>query len=119
MGNPLCHWELLVSDIEHAKAFYTSVFDWTISGSGMEGYWMIDAGQAPGGGMMVKPPQAPACALSQYFLVENIDETLEKVTAAGGTVVMPKMEISKEIGCWAGFTDPDGIYVGIFEPAKT
>jgi len=119
MGNPLSHWELMVSDVEQAKAFYTTIFDWELTDSGMEGYWFIQTGREPGGGMMAKPPKAPGCFLSQYFLVDSIDETLEKVTAAGGTVVVPKTEISKEIGCWAGFTDPDGIYVGIFEePGK-
>ena len=118
MGNPLCHWELMVSDVEKAKAFYTRVFDWEIAHSGMGGYWMIQTGREPGGGMMARPPEAPACALSQYFLVDDIDVTLEKVTAAGGTVVLSKMEISKEIGSFAVFTDPDGIAVGIFQPAE-
>ena len=117
MANPLCHWELMVRDVEKAKAFYTAVFDWKITDMGMGGYWQIDAGRAPGGGMMAKPPQAPHCALSQYFLVDNIDETLKKVAAAGGRVVVPRTEISNEIVSFAMFTDPDGIAVSIFEAA--
>ncbi|MFO7585360.1 MAG: VOC family protein, partial [Anaerolineales bacterium] len=77
--------------------FYTQVFDWEIADSGMEGmqYWMISTGKDPGGGMMAKPPEAPAYGLSQYFLVDDIDATLDKVTAAGGQVCVPKTEITK------------------------
>ena len=28
MGNPIVHWELMVSDLEKGKAFYSAVFDW-------------------------------------------------------------------------------------------
>ena len=117
MGNPLCHFEFMVSDVQKARTFYTTVFDWQFGDSGMEGYHFIQTGKEPGGGMMAKPEQAPCCALTQYFLVDSIAETLEKATAAGGKTCMPKMEIPGH-GWWAGFMDPDGIYVGLFEALK-
>jgi predicted enzyme related to lactoylglutathione lyase len=115
MGNPICHWELMVTDVEKAKAFYGRVFDWKFTDMGMGGYWFIDAGKEPGGGMMAKPPSAPRCALSQYFLVDSIDDTLAKVAAGGGKTVVTKTEIPG-MGHFAMFTDPDGIVVGVFEP---
>ncbi len=118
MGNPICHWELSVSDVEKAKAFYSQVFNWTFTDPGMGGYWLIDTGRPPGGGMMAKPPQAPFCSLTQYFLVDSVDETLKKVVAAGGSVVIPKTEISKEIGSFAIFADPDQIVMAILEPGQ-
>ncbi len=115
MGNPVCHFEFMVSDIEKAKRFYSKVFDWKFGEvSNIRGYVSIDTGTPPGGGMMKKPDMAPMHALATYFLVDSIDETLKKVAAAGGSVQMPKMEIPT-IGWWGLFMDPDGIPVMIFE----
>jgi uncharacterized protein len=116
MANPLCHFEFMVSDIEKAKKFYSKVFDWKFGDMSLPGmpYLSIDTGTPPGGGMMKKPDMAPMFALATYFYVDSIDETLKKVTAAGGRVQMPKMEIPT-IGWWALFMDPDNIPVMIFQ----
>jgi predicted enzyme related to lactoylglutathione lyase len=65
---------------------------------------------------MKKPTEAPQFALSQYFLVDSIEETLGKVEGAGGKIGVPKIEIPN-LGWWALFFDPDGIPVSIFESA--
>jgi predicted enzyme related to lactoylglutathione lyase len=116
MGNPICHWELMVNDVKKAKAFYGKVFDWKFDDKGMPGYTLIQPGRDPAGGMMAKPPQAPGCALSVYFLVEDIEKTLAKATRAGAKVVVPKTEIPT-VGWFATFLDPDGICVSIFRNA--
>lgn len=113
MPNNLCHFEFMVSDVEKAKRFYTTIFDWKLDENTMSGYTMIDAGVAPGGGIVKKPDDAPTYAMSIYFCVDSIDETLKKIEAAGGTVEVPKTEIP--VGFWALFLDPDGIPVGLFE----
>ena len=46
--------------------------------------------------------------------MDSIEETLEKATANGGTVVMGKTDIS-ETSWWAIFTDPDGNNIGLYE----
>ena len=118
MGNPLCHFELMVGDVEKAKEFYGKIFDWEFkTDEAMPEYTMIDTGTEPGGGLMKKPGEAPHFALSQYFLVDSIEETLGKVEGAGGKTGVPKMEIPN-VGWWALFLDPDGIPVGIFESAN-
>ncbi len=118
MGNPLCHFEFMSSDLQKAKEFYGKVFDWTFDGGGMPGYVMIGTGKSPDGGIMVKPAEAPHCALNAYFEVSSIEETLDKVTSAGGSVVVGKTKIAN-IGYWAMFADPDGIPVGLFEGLPT
>jgi predicted enzyme related to lactoylglutathione lyase len=116
MGNPLVHWELMVGDMQKAKAFYTTVFDWVIDDSAMPGYGMISTGSEPPGGMMAKPDQAPMCSLNTYFQVGDIEATLAKAVAAGATMIAPKTPIPG-VGSWAMFVDPDGIPVGIFQTA--
>lgn len=115
MGNPLVHFELMVNDVDRSKKFYGDVFDWKFKEDEAMGYTMIDTGKDPGGGMMKKPDQAPHYALAEYFQVDDIDETLGKVAAAGGSPGMPRTEIPN-IGWWAMFFDPDGIPVMIFQP---
>ena len=114
MGNPLCHFEFMVSDVERSKEFYGKVFDWKFKHDDKMDYTMIDTGSEPGGGIMKKPDQAPMFALAQYFCVDDIDETLGKATAAGASPGMPKTEIPT-IGWWAMFMDPDGIPVMLFQ----
>jgi predicted enzyme related to lactoylglutathione lyase len=118
MGNHLCHFEFLVSDSAKAREFYGKVFDWSFKADeSMGGYTMIDAGKAPSGGIMKKPDTAPQYDLSVNFCVDSIDETMAKVTGAGGHVIVQKMEIPN-IGWWGLFADPDGIPVGIYEAKK-
>jgi predicted enzyme related to lactoylglutathione lyase len=117
MGNPLCHFEFMVSDPDKSKEFYGKIFDWKFQTDEAMGYTMIDTGTEPGGGMMKKPNETPHFALGEYFLVDSIEDTLAKVEAAGGRLGVPKMEIPG-MGWWALFFDPDGIPVGIFESAK-
>jgi len=114
MGNPLVHFEFMVSDVDKSREFYGKIFDWEFERDDAMEYTMIKTGAEPGGGMMKKPDEAPMFALSQYFQVDDIDETLAKVTAAGGKPGIPKMEIP-DMGWWAMFFDPDQIPVMIFQ----
>lgn len=113
----LCHWELMVNDVQKAKAFYGRVFDWKFDDATYPGYTTIDTGKEPGGGMMAKPATAPAAALNTYFLVEDIDRTLRNAVEAGATVVVPNTDIPN-VGWFAMFLDPDRIPIGIFKPRQ-
>jgi len=115
MGNRLCYFEFMVGDTAKAQEFYGKVFDWKFAEyDNMPGYISIDTGTEPSGGMMKKPENIPANALGVYFYVESIDDTLAKVTEAGGQIMMPKTEIPN-IGWWALFMDLDQIPVMIYE----
>lgn len=115
MGNPLVHFEFMVSDVKKSKEFYGMVFDWKFEKDQSMDYLMIDTGKEPGGGMMKKPDDTPMFALTQYFEVDSIEETMVKVVEAGGKPAIPKMEIPN-IGWWAMFFDPDEIPVMIYQP---
>lgn len=117
MGNPIVHWDLVVSDPEKSKAFYGSVFDWRFDDASFPGYTIIDIGEeGRGGGMMQRPPDAPGHSLNTYFGVDDVEATLAKAAAEGATVVIGKTEVPG-IGCWGMFLDPDGIPMCLFEPA--
>ncbi|MCA9677535.1 MAG: VOC family protein [Kofleriaceae bacterium] len=111
MPTPLLHWELMVDDVERTRDFYRKVLGWTFSAEGPE-YTMIDAGAPPGGGLMARPPGAPA-ALNVYFGVADLDRTLHDAVEAGARVIVPRTEIPP--GWFAMFLDLDGIPVGVMQ----
>ncbi len=114
MGNPIVHWELMVSDLDKAKEFYSGVFDWKIEEApSFPGYPMIDTGKEPGGAMWVKPDGPPTHALNVYFGVADVEQTLARAVTAGATMLVPPSSI-EGVGEWAMFADPDGIPVGLF-----
>ena len=117
MPNPICHFEFMVTNDARSQEFYGKIFDWKFEKDDQAGgYTMIRIGQEPEGGMMNKPDQAPHPALNVYFMVDDLDTTLEKIKSAGGTVIVGRQEIP--YGWWAMFADPDGIPVGIFQSRK-
>ena len=91
MGNPIVHWELMVSDLDKAREFYTNVFDWEVEGlPAFPGYPMIDPGKEPRGAMMVKPEAAPGLR-AQHLLRrgQTSRQTLARAVGAGGTMLVP------------------------------
>lgn len=117
MGNPIIHWDLMVSDPERAKTFYRKLFDWRFDEKAFPGYTLIDTGKDPGGGLMPRPASAPTVGLNTYFEVSDLPRTLHDVVEMGGKVLVPRTEIPN-MGAYAMFADPDGIAVGILQPLR-
>ncbi len=117
MANPLCHFELMTSDPEEAKAFYGRVFDWKFDDQEMPGYTLVNTGQEPSGAIFAKPDDAPGVCTNIYFQVSNIDLTLKKVNDNGGKTLVPKTAIPN-VGHFAMFTDPAGLVIGIMQPTE-
>lgn len=114
----MCWNELATNDIEAAGTFYKGLFGWTDSKMPMsEGaeYTMFHQGEAMTGGMMVTPAEwgdAPPMWMVS-FLVENLDDSLNKVKSLGGKQATPSVEIP--FGKFSFIQDPQGAYVALFE----
>lgn len=117
MPNPLCHFELMVTDLDKCKAFYGTVFDWKFDDASIPGYTLVNAGAEPMGAVFEKPPDVPGVCANIYFQVNDIDATLKKATEVGATLLVPKTEIPNNVGHFAMFADPEGIPIGIMQPA--
>lgn len=116
--NRVVHFELGVVEPERAVAFYRGVFGWEISSwGGPVPYWLVTTGPAaePGinGGMMVHQDRAPRTV--NTIGVDDVDAFAEKVKAAGGEVVVPKMPIPG-VGWLAYCKDTEGNLFGIHTP---
>ncbi len=110
----ITHIDIPVSDLGNASSFYSELFGWQIAEvPGFEGYPMWQAPNKISGGGLA-PRSEGFTQPRSYVEVDSIDDTLEKATAHGATVVMGKSPIS-ETSWWAIFTDPDGNEIGLYE----
>ena len=95
--------EFTVHDIAASKAFYGAVFGWSFTDYG-PAYTSFDDGRI-GGGFTTDGVPAPGGPL-MVFYVADLDATLARVKAAGGTIV--KESFTYPGGRRFHFKDPDG-----------
>ena len=128
--NRVVHFEIHAKDLDAMQKFYQDVFGWKITdmGAPMGNYRMIVTGedtpgaQWPGinGGMTPRHGEAPqsgqpvnafVCTIS----VENVDSMIEKVTSAGGTIALDKMDVPG-VGMLVYCHDVEGNLFGMLQP---
>jgi len=82
MPGKLVHVEISAADVDRAQGFWSGVFGWEISPSGMPGmdYRLFRTGEDQGGGLMAGEPGS----LTVYFDTDEIEATIEKVRSGGG-----------------------------------
>ncbi len=112
------HFEIMAADPERAAKFYTDVFGWKFQKwEGPMEYWLIMTGDRsqPGidGGMM----KGDTPMTINTVPVPNIDEYIEKVTAAGGKIHKAKHEIPG-VGYHGYVEDTEGNVFGVLQPAN-
>lgn len=104
--------EFGVTDLAAAKAFYQSAFGWGFTDYGPE-YSGIQAADGEGEIGGLNPGAAPSTGGPLVLLFsEDLDATVEAVTAAGGTVVAGPYDFPG--GRRFEFTDPSGNRLGVF-----
>lgn len=113
-GTPIWY-ELLSADPDASKAFYDHVIGWNVEAtpSGEMDYRTITTagGEHVGGLMRLTSEMSSGGAKPTwlfYIGVNDVDASLEKITGAGGRVVMPAWDIPG-VGRLALVTDPQGI----------
>jgi len=109
--------ELMTGDPKAASEFYGTLFGWKVEtmDMGTGPYHVVKVGDTSVGGIMGKPPGAPAGMPSMwgcYVTVKNVDETLARVKSLGGSVLMEPMEV-KGVGRMAVIRDPQGAALSV------
>ncbi|MDW3178846.1 MAG: VOC family protein [Acidimicrobiia bacterium] len=108
----LTHFAINTDDVDATQAFYGSVFGWKFREYGPPGFVQIlDAsGEAPMGAIQQRRQlleDGPTRGFECTFGVDDIDQTREKVLAAGGKILMEKFTIAN-VGHLIAFEDPGG-----------
>jgi uncharacterized protein len=113
-------WVDIGTDIEGAKTFYGGLFGWTTMDAGPPeetggyGFFLADGKFVAGYG----PQQNPGPpAWTTYVDVTDADAVVGKVQAAGGTVVVPPMDVMTA-GRMAVFQDHQGAFISVWQAGE-
>jgi len=110
--------ELMTGDPAAAAAFYGPLFGWRVETVDMGGgpYHLLKVGETAIGGIMKTPAEAGPMppAWGCYVTVEQVDATVARVTALGGKVVVPAMDIPG-VGRMAVIADPQGATLSVMQ----
>ncbi|MDF9816556.1 VOC family protein [Streptomyces sp. SPB162] len=121
-GTP-CWIDLMVPDQQAALDFYRDLFGWQgeIGPEEFGGYSICTLKGKPVAGMMKsmamgdQPPPPPTW--SSYFCTADADATQAAITANGGTLIAPAMDVS-DLGRMLVAADPQGAVFGAWQPKE-
>ena len=115
--NRVVHFEIPAEDPENVARFYSEVFNWKIEKwEGPVDYWLITTGEEnePGINGAIMKKEGPQSSVTNMIEVSSIDATVAKVTASGGTILIPKMPVPG-VGYAAYFRDKEGNIFGLMQ----
>ena len=119
--NPVPYFEIPVTDMERAVAFYSAVFGYDFTRDTVDGYEMALFPYDPNGhgasGALAKGdvyvPSKTGPIL--YFRVAEIDPVLTAAAVQGGKILYPKKSIG-DLGYVAEFKDSEGNRIALSAP---
>ncbi|MCW3089196.1 MAG: bleomycin resistance protein [Ferruginibacter sp.] len=122
MNNAISWFEIPATDIDRAQKFYETIFGIRMTPMDMPSMKMrtfpIDDPMKGTGGAIVQTDGFHKASASEGVLIylngnPDVQNVLDKVAEAGGTVVLPKTEISPEYGYMGIILDTEGNRIGL------
>ncbi len=126
--NPVVHFEMPAEDRKRMSQFYSKAFGWQTEqlGPDMGDYVVVTTTEsdeggprkagAINGGFFPKKADWPAQHPSVVIAVDDIKDSIKKVSDAGGKVLGEPTEIPG-IGQYVSFSDTEGNRVSMLQPA--
>ena len=122
--NALNWFEIPVMDMPRAKHFYQIIFsmhmeEMNMGGMLMAGFPGTEGSGKVSGALVKSDSHKPSADGTVLYLNANPDmaTVLSKVAEAGGQILLPKTQISPEIGYMAFILDTEGNKVGLHSQA--
>lgn len=109
----ICYLEIPAVDIEQSAQFYTAAFGWQTRRRGDGALAFDDSVSEVSGSWVLGRKPSTEAGLLVYIWVDSVEETMQKITAAGGTIVQGIGGDAGEIT--ARFTDPAGNLLGLYQ----
>lgn len=112
--------ELITDNLEAAASFYKALFGLDTQEQDMgEGniYTLLMRGEDMVAGMLPPPMEGMPNHWAVYFQVDDIDATVAKAEASGGSSMAPIMDIPS-VGRIAALQDPQGANFLVIQPAE-
>ena len=122
MQNAISWFEIPTTDINRAQKFYETIFGVPLTALDMPNIKMrmfpLDDMMTQVGGALVDSGGFHKPSLTDGPLVylnanPDVQNVLDKIPAAGGSIMVPKTEISPEYGYMAVFIDTEGNRVAL------
>ncbi len=119
IGAP-CWVDLMTSDTDRSRAFYSELFGWTADEPAEEfgGYFNFSKdGVWVAGCMSQQPGSEMPDVWSVYLTSDDARKTAEATTANGGQVYVEPMDVA-DMGTMAVLGDAGGAAVGVWQPGR-
>ena len=116
MANHIAHFEVFATDVERARRFYESAFEWEFEAGGPPDFYHISTGppveRGVSTGLLAKrqlgpPAEGNINAIRCTISVDSIRETATRIEAAGGTLRSAIIDIPG-VGELVEFSDTEG-----------
>lgn len=124
MPNNIARFSIQADDVQRARQFYQDAFGWSFEPWGPPNFYLIETGQTPippvGGLLEARYEKVPGVRTTGFECtigVENIDEAMRKIEAAGGKLVMAKFQIPT-VGSGAYYQDTEGNLFAVMQYEK-
>lgn len=125
MSGRVVHFEVPYDDADRARGFYGDVFEWRIQPIPEMSYDIVSTGPVTDEGMPAEPGYVGGGMTQRggavgrpviVIAVDDIDATLEKIAAKGGSAVGEKIQVG-DMGFAAYFDDSEGNLMGLWQSA--
>lgn len=119
LQNAINWFEIPVGDFDRAKSFYSAIYDYEMPESMMGpfrmGFLLHEREGGIGGAIVQGDGCVPGAVGVKVYLNggSDLNTVLSRVEQAGGAVILPKTEITPEIGSFAIFSDTEGNHIGL------
>jgi len=117
VGHPVNWFQISGPSGAPLQSFYKEVFGWKMQPGG-GGVAMIAADKPDGIPGGVGASQDGKASVAVYVSVKNLEQHLGRVESAGGHAAMQPIELPEGMGRIAGFIDPAGNWIGLWQPGK-
>ena len=120
--NAISWFEIPAEDLNRAQKFYEEVFEVTLTPLDLDNIRMRmfpleDPASGVGGALCHSPgfykPSMSDGPLIYLNANPDVQKILDRVESAGGKILVPKTEISKEYGFMAVISDTEGNRIGL------
>jgi predicted enzyme related to lactoylglutathione lyase len=118
MGQPVVHFEIIGTDGEKLRGYYSELFGWKIDADNPMNYGLVDKedNPAPDGsfgisGGVAGYDEVPN-SVTFYVAVPDVEEALAKAESLGGSRVMGPQTVGEAVEL-GQFKDPEGNLIGV------
>ena len=92
----ISHFSINADDVQRAQQFYKAIFGWKFTAWGPPGFFLIDTGGMVHGSLQQRQKPLEGSGIRGFectVSVDDVDDSVAKIIAAGGSVHYPKSTI--------------------------